>query len=360
MDDQKQKILIVDDERFYINVLIELLSSEYNMVVTKDGTEAFNRALESPDLILLDVMMPGLNGYDICRQLKADDRTRDIPVIFLTVKNELNDEIRGFELGAVDYIAKPISPAIVKARVATHIALNNARIKLTEQKIALEEQVCERTKEICHAQDVAIYCLASLVETRDNETGFHIRRTQNYVRVLAEYLKDNPRFSAVLDEEYILQLYKSAPLHDIGKVGVADKILLKNGPLDGENWEEMKRHTLYGKEAIDRTEKEMGITPFLNLAKEITYTHHEKWDGSGYPRGLNGDEIPISGRLMAVADVYDALISKRAYKPAFDHLTAVEMIRVQKGKHFDPDVVSAFLALENKFKDISNRYIDKD
>ena len=355
----KHKILIVDDERFYINVLVELLSEDYYTVVAKDGTNVFERALEGPDLILLDIVMPGVDGYEVCRQLKEDERTRDIPVIFLTVKSELDDEIYGFKLGAVDYITKPISPAIVKARVATQIALNNARKDLTRQNYVLEEKISERTREICHTQDVAIYCLASLVETRDNETGYHIRRTQNYVLALANHLMNKPRFERILSEEYNTQLYKCAPLHDIGKIGVPDRILLRNGPLHGDDWEEMKRHTVYGKEAIERAEAEMGSTSFLDVAKEIAHTHHEKWDGSGYPRGIGGDEIPVSGRLMAIADVYDALISKRVYKPLFTHEKAVEMICAEEGKHFDPDVVMAFRELQDEFRTIANLYVDE-
>lgn len=358
MADGKQKILIVDDERFYINVLVEQLSEDYYTVIAKDGAQALERALESPDLILLDIVMPGVDGYEVCRQLKADERTRDIPVIFLTVKSELDDEIYGFKMGAVDYITKPISPAIVKARVATHISLNSARKSLARQNYILEEKVAERTKEISHTHDVAIYCLSSLVETRDNETGFHIRRTQNYVRVLANYLMDKPRFKNLLNKEYNLQLFKSAPLHDIGKIGVPDRILLRAGPLHGDDWEEMKRHTVYGKEAIERAEAEMGSTSFLDVAKEIAYTHHEKWDGSGYPLGIKGDEIPVSGRLMALADVYDALISKRVYKSAFTHEKAVEMICAEEGKYFDPDIVIAFRELQDEFLKIASLYVD--
>jgi putative two-component system response regulator len=360
--DTRPKILIVDDERFYINVLVELLRDNYRTAVARNGERALAlvRAEAPPDLILLDVIMPEMDGYEVCRRLKADPGTAQIPVIFLTIKSEVDDEIRGFQLGAVDYISKPVSPPIVKARVANHLALRRAQEALKKQNRSLERRVAERTAEISRTQDVAIFSLASLAETRDNETGNHIRRTQSYVRILATYLRENPRFRKVLKAQYIELLYKSAPLHDIGKVGVPDSILLKPGKLDAAEWEEMKRHAAYGKEAIERAESTLGSTSFLNIAKEIAWTHHERWDGSGYPRALKGDQIPISGRLMALADVYDALISKRVYKSAYPHTDVVEIIRGERGRHFDPDVVDAFLALQDEFQAIAARYTDRE
>lgn len=357
---KKATVLVVDDEPFYINVLVELLQDDYQVIVAKNGVQALKRISEhqKPDLILLDWLMPEMNGLEVCTRLKEDPETRDIPVIFLTIKSEVDDEIRGFEAGAVDYIRKPMSPPLVKSRVKTHLQLHLAKDLLADQKLALEELVRERTRELDLTKDVAIYCMASLAETRDSETGHHIRRTQTYVKLLADRLKQHPRFSDALTNDYIELLYKSAPLHDIGKVGVPDNILLHPGPLDDEQWTEMKRHAEYGIEAIERAESEMGTTSFLHTAKDIGYTHHEKWDGSGYPQGLKGDEIPVGGRLMAIADVYDALISRRVYKEAYSHEKAVQIILEGKGTHFDPDVVEAFEALQDKFDQTAQKYSD--
>ena len=360
MDELMSKILVVDDENFYIDVLVDLLQDDYQVSVAKNGESALKRALSStpPDLILLDVMLPDIDGYEICRRLKADQRTADIPVIFLTVKSEVDDEIRGFELGAVDYITKPMSPPIVKSRVRNHLLLNGARKVLEDQARLLEQQVKERTNEVCRTQDVAIYCMASLAETRDNETGNHIRRTQHYVRLLSEFLCDHPSFRDYLNAETIDLLYKSAPLHDIGKVGVPDRVLLKEGKLNEEEWELMKLHPRIGHESLLSAENDLGSTPFLAVAREIALTHHEKWDGSGYPAGLKGNDIPISGRLMAIADVYDALISQRVYKCAFTHEDSVSKIISAKGTHFDPTIVDAFEQLQEEFRMIAEKYRD--
>ncbi len=361
MEQQSARILVVDDESFYIDVLVNLLQEEnYKVSVAKDGATALKRAVgdSPPDLILLDIMMPGLDGYEVCRRLKADKRSADIPVVFLTVKSEVDDEVRGFELGAVDYIAKPMSPPIVKSRVKNHLLLARARKILEDQTRLLELEVKQRTREINRTQDVAIYCLASLAETRDNETGNHIRRTQHYIRILSEYLSDHPAFRDYLTEEKIDLLYKSAPLHDIGKVGVPDKILLKPGKLEPDEWHIMKKHAEFGCNAIIRAENELGSTSFLQVAREITLTHHEKWDGTGYPLGIKGDEIPVSGRLMAIADVYDALISKRVYKEPFSHEKSVQLILNESGKHFDPVIVDAFEVLQNGFRGIAEKFKD--
>lgn len=360
MNITKPKILIVDDERFYIDVLVNLLKDEYTIAVAKDGEQALKLAQGSmpPDLVLLDILMPHMDGYEVCRRLKQDRATRDIPVIFLTVKSEVDDEIKGFELGASDYIVKPMSPPIVKSRIKTHIALDHARRELKAQNRVLEQCVEERTREIQQTQDVAIYCLASLAETRDNETGNHIRRTQHYVKLLAKYLQDHPRFRRQIDEEFINLLFKSAPLHDIGKVGVPDRILLHPGKLLGEDWEEMKRHAQYGRDAILTAEEELGSTSFLRLAREVAYCHHECWDGSGYPEGLKGDEIPLSGQLMAIADIYDALISRRVYKEPFSHEKAVTIILEGRGTRFDPEIIDAFISLQGEFVNIANQFTD--
>ncbi len=363
MDTAKPRILLVDDETLYIDILVDLLREEYTTVVAKSGAQALKRVADGPlpDLVLLDILMPEMDGYEVCRLLKEDARTRGIPVIFLTVKSEVSDEIRGFELGAVDYIAKPMSPPIVRARVKSHLDLHKAQQQLESQNELLEERIRERTEELNRTKDVAIFCMASLAETRDNETGAHILRTQNYIKRLAQHLCSHPRYRDYLQADGTIEmLYKTSPLHDIGKVGVPDRILLKPGKLEPEEWELMKKHAEYGHDALLRAEHELGSTDFLQMAREIAYTHHERWDGSGYPRGLSGDEIPISGRLMAIADVYDALISKRVYKEAYTHERAVEIVRQSSGTHLDPDIVDAFLQLQDSFRQIAIDYSDKE
>ncbi len=313
----KPTILVVDDTPDNLSLMMELLDGDYRVKLANGGERALKLAemAPHPDLILLDVMMPGMDGYEVCQRLKAMPQTRDIPVVFLTAKSDVEDETKGLEIGAVDYITKPISPPIVLARVKIHLALKAHADFLRDKSDFLEAEVSKRTREVVAIQDVTILAMASLAEMRDSDTGNHIRRTQHYVRALASKLSTHPRFRNYLTPPVISSLYKSAPLHDIGKVGIPDSILLKPGKLTADEFDIMKTHTTLGHEAIAHAEKEMGANvEFLTMAKEITYSHHEHWDGSGYPEGLRGDAIPISARLMALADVYDALISRRVYK----------------------------------------------
>lgn len=356
-------LLVVDDTPDNLMLMADLLKDRYRVKVANSGEKAL-RVVQGdplPDLILLDVMMPGLSGHEVAAQLKGDPRTRDIPIIFLTAMAGTEDEIHGLELGAVDYITKPIRPALVLARVDTQLKLKAAQDFLRDHNQYLEQEVQRRTREVIAIQDVAIQAMASLAETRDNETGNHIRRTQHYVKVLAEYLRDHPRFRDFLSADTIHLLFKSAPLHDIGKIGIPDHILLKPGRYTEAEFEVMKTHTTLGRDAIQHAEDQLGIrAEFLSLAKEIAYSHQEKWDGSGYPQGLVGDAIPISARLMAVADVYDALISRRVYKPGMPHAQAVEIIRQGRGSHFDPDICDAFLACVEQFQAIAEHFVDTD
>jgi putative two-component system response regulator len=358
---QEQTILIVDDEPGNVKILLELLRSEYKIRVANNGEKALQIMFsdDRPDLILLDVIMPGIDGYEVCRQIKSRPEIQDTPVIFLTAKSQVEDEQKGLNLGAVDYITKPISPPIVLARVQTHLQLKKVRDFLKDKNEFLEQVVAQRTKEISNIQDVTMVAMGSLAETRDNETGKHIRRTQHYMKLLAEALQDHPRFRHHLTKENISLFFKSAPLHDIGKVGIPDHILLKPGKLTIEEFEMMKTHTTLGRNAILDAEKLLE-TPasFLFFAREIAYTHHEKWNGKGYPEGISGNDIPISGRIMAIADVYDALVSKRIYKPPFSHDEAVNIIKAESGNHFDPDIVIAFLNIADQFNEIALKYID--
>jgi putative two-component system response regulator len=349
------KIVLVDDTTASLQVLRETLDGcGYKLFIAKDGASALSIVQKvQPDLILLDILLPDMDGYEVCRRLKLDETTRRIPVIFLTALADAADESKGLSLGAVDYVAKPFAPELVRARVRNHLELKQYRDRL-------EELVKQRTRELQLTQAVMIESLATLAEYRDPETGGHIKRTQNYVRALAVHLKDHPRFRGELTDEIIELLYLSAPLHDVGKVAVRDHILLKAGRLDEEEFHEMQKHTTYGHEALRVTEEKLGKSTFLRLAREIAYTHQEKWDGSGYPRGLKAEEIPVSGRLMALADVYDALISKRVYKPPLPHDEAVRIIREGRGRHFDPDVADAFLELQVVFRNIALTYADFD
>nr|WP_199040110.1 two-component system response regulator [Dyella sp. ASV24] len=355
-------ILVVDDAADNRMILSELLRPVYRVLEASDGETALLMALdEQPDLILLDVVMPGLSGFDVCRQLKTNGKTRDIPVIFLTSLHATDDETRGLILGAVDYITKPVNPPVVMARVAAQLRLRAAAEFLRDKNAYLESEVARRTREVTAVQEATILALTSLAETRDNETGNHIRRTQHYVRVLAEALKDHPRFASALDESTRLLMFQSAPLHDIGKIGIPDHILLKPGPLTPEEYEVMKTHTTLGRDALQRAEDRLG-TPmsFLRIAKEMAYSHQERWDGSGYPEGRKGEAIPVSARLMAVADVYDALISQRVYKKGRTHEDAVAMMTTKRGIDFDPDVLDAFLSRADTFRAIAGQFSDED
>jgi len=359
----KPTILVVDDTTDNLTLIVGLLRDDYTVRLANNGEKALKIAAASPppDLILLDIMMPGMDGYEVCQYLKANRHTREIPVIFLTARAEVEDERRGLTLGAVDYITKPLSPPILMARVKTHLALKALADVLRSRNDDLECQVAARTAEIEAVQDVTIHAMASLAETRDTDTGNHLRRTQNYVKALAEHLRNHPRFISYLTNHNINVLYKSAPLHDIGKVGIPDRILLKPGKLDFAEFEIMKTHTTLGHDAIDHAGMSLGVdVAFLSVAKEIALSHQEKWDGSGYPEGLSGDAIPISARLMALADVYDALISRRVYKEPMTHTQASTIILSGRGRHFDPDIVDAFVTIQDEFVDIAERYADTE
>jgi putative two-component system response regulator len=341
-------VLAVDDVPENLGLLGALLQGAgYRVKAASSGSTALRYAAREPipDLILLDVMMPDMDGYQVMEALQDDPATRDIPVIFLTALNATEEEERGFQLGAADYITKPIRPSVVLARVRTQIDAKRARDWLKDHNAVLGAEVVRRMAENVMIQTASIRALAHLAEIRDNETGNHILRTQAYVHLLASRLRDHPKFSDTLSRDYIDLVSRSAPLHDIGKVGIPDAILLKPGKLTPEEWVIMKTHARLGADAIEQAERDMD-TPleFLALAKEIARWHHERWDGSGYPDGLQGEDIPVSARLMALADVFDALISKRVYKEAMSFQQARDIILSERGRHFDPVVVDAFVS----------------
>jgi len=355
-------ILIVDDEPANLSLLTHVLRPVYQVRAANSGENALRAATSEPrpDLVLLDVMMPRMDGYEVLDRLRNNPATVDIPVIFVTALGDADEEERGLALGAADYIAKPIKPALVLARVRTQLEAKHTRDWLKDKNAILEAEVSRRMAENDLTQLVSIRALAHLAETRDRETGNHILRTQNYVRTLALRLRQHPRFAASLDPRTIDLVTKSAPLHDIGKVGIPDAILLKPGPLTQQEWAIMKTHARLGSDAIEQAEADVEQPiDFLVLAKEIAHWHHEKWDGSGYPDGLKGEAIPVSARLMAVADVFDALISPRVYKPAMSYDKAREIIAEGRGSHFDPDIVDAFLAGFDAMTAIADQYNDR-
>lgn len=355
-------VLIADSSEAGSSVLKSLLQQDFSVYTVLQGHEVLAMArYVQPDLVLLDNQIAGLHGYEVCRQLKAEPLTEAIPVIFMADTSDSEGEDQAMALGAVDYVTRSINPKILLARIRAHL-VNAAHIKtLHIDRTYLESEVEKRAREFDHLQQTTILALAALAEVRDPETGNHLRRTQNYMRTLATHLSSHPRFAAFLTPQAIDILFKCAPLHDIGKVGIPDRILLKKGRYEPHEFEIMKSHPRLGYEALVNAQYGSRHTPeFLEIAKQIVYCHHEKWDGSGYPQGLVGDAIPIPARLMALADVYDALISKRVYKDGMSHEQATHLIVEGRGRHFDPDVVDAFLILGGEFQDIARRYADSD
>lgn len=322
-------ILAVDDEASNLQLLRQILQDHYRLRFAKDGQRALELAREErPNLILLDVMMPGMSGYEVCAALKADPDLASIPVIFVTALTETDDELEGFEAGAVDYITKPVSPPIVRARVRTHLSL-----------VRMEELRASRLE--------IVQRLGLAAEYKDNETGLHVIRMSHFSRILG--------LAAGMTEAEADDLLHAAPMHDVGKIGIPDSILQKPGPLDPDEWKIMQSHATIGAEIIG--EHERGV---LALARQIALTHHEKWDGSGYPNGLAGERIPLAGRICAIADVFDALTSVRPYKKAWTEEEAVDFMVRQKGKHFDPALVDLFITQLPAIRAIRQRWAEEE
>ncbi|WP_028579217.1 response regulator [Desulfogranum japonicum] len=336
----KPTILIVDDTAENITVLSRILV-DYNVKVANNGPKALEIALRfKPNLILLDIMMPQMDGYAVCLRLKQDLRTKNIPVIFVTSMDEVTDEARGFELGAVDYITKPVSPPVVLARVKTHL-------KLYDQNRALEELVNERTKELNESRLEIIRRLGLAAEYKDNETGMHVIRMSCYCKILATAIG--------MSNEEVDLILNASPMHDVGKIGIADDILLKPGRLNDKERAIMERHTEIGAKIIGEHDN-----PLLKMARTVALTHHEKWNGSGYPKGLKGEDIPLVGRIAAVADVFDALISKRPYKEAWPVEKAVALFKEESGQHFDPALIEVFVQNLDKILEQARLHADPD
>ncbi|MEH6565979.1 MAG: two-component system response regulator [Halopseudomonas sp.] len=327
LKDTRRTLLLVDDEPSNLHVLRHILQDDYRLLFARDGERALELAgTERPDLILLDVMMPGMTGHQVCARLKANPLTDPIPVIFVTALSNVEDEIRGFELGAVDYISKPVSSPIVRARVRTHLSLVRADV-LRETRLNI------------------VQCLGMAAEYKDNETGLHVIRMSHFSRIIA--------LAAGYSEEDADELLHAAPMHDVGKIGIPDAVLQKPGKLDAEEWQIMRQHPEIGAQIIGEHDASM-----LQMARRIALSHHEKWDGSGYPKGLAGEDIPIEGRIVAIADVFDALTSQRPYKQAWPVEDAVALIRSERGKHFDPQLVDCFLASLESIVEIKERWAE--
>lgn len=347
------RVLLVDDAPENLRMLSEALKNDYVIMFALNGDTALRlaRSEPQPDIILLDVIMAGMDGYEVCRRLKEDLHTHNIPVLFITAQNDEVEEARGLSLGAVDYISKPFRSSLVKTRVAN-------QLELKRHRDSLDELVRERTQELALTREVTIEAMATLAEWRDPETGGHIKRTQNYVLALGEYMSTMPRYAQELDPNTLEMLYLSAPLHDVGKVSIPDAVLLKPASLTNDEFLEMKQHTTRGRDALAACERKLGGNSFLRLAREIAYGHHERWDGNGYPQGISGEDIPLPARLMSVADVYDALTSKRVYKPAMSHEASMDIIIKGRGTQFDPSAVDALLTIQEKFRAIAAQYVD--
>lgn len=356
---EKATVLVVDDTPDNLTLIAGLLKDKYRLKVANSGAKALSIARSSkPDLILLDVMMPEMSGYEVCTELKSDGETSDIPIIFLTAQIDMEEERRGIEMGAVDYITKPFSGPVVMARVATQLKIKAAADFLKDKNEFLEREVLRRTSDMIGIQDTTILVMASLAEFRDAEASNHLRRTQAYVTAIANKLTGHRRFRELNDTTIDL-LFRAAPLHDVGKGGIPDRILLKPSRLTDDEFEIVKRHTTLGREAIEHAWPRLGMdVPFLDLAREMAYGHQEKFDGTGYPQGLSGDDIPVSARIMAVADVYDALITHRAWRKGIAADAARDIMVEGRGTHFDPDVLDAFLSIEDEIASIVARFPD--
>lgn len=357
-DELGKHILVVDDLPENSVVLQSFLSPMgYLIESASDGETALRMVAENPpDVILLDLMMPGMDGFEVCRRLKQDPDTHHIPVIIVTGMSDRDSNVRAVEAGADDFLIKPFDRILLEARIKSSAKGKLLHDQLIHYKQELERKVEERTEQVVLTQQVTVFSLAKLAESRDNETGDHLERMRSYARILSEEFAAMEKYQGKLHDNFVDEIYQSTPLHDIGKVGIPDRILLKPGRLTVEEFAIMKHHSQIGGDTLKAADEEAGRDSFLAMGRDIAYYHHEKWDGSGYPYGLSGTDIPLAARITALADVYDALSSKRPYKEPFSHEKSKAIILEGKGSHFDPDVVDAFLAREEQFLDIRHSF----
>jgi putative two-component system response regulator len=359
MMSSRKKIIFVDDQVSNLMIGRNVLAMDYDVFTVPSAKKMFELMVKiSPDLILLDVEMPEMNGYETIEKLKSDSETEGIPVIFLTAKTDASSELKGLNLGAIDYITKPFSPPLLLKRIEVHLLLLEQRKQLESQKKQLlaynenlEAIVKEKTKTIIELQNAVLETVAELVEARDDVTGGHIERTQSYLKILFDGLSETGVYAEEIKDWDVDVVVQSAQLHDVGKISVNENILNKPGRLTAEEFEEIKKHTLVGGRIIEHIQERTSDHKFLEFTKSMAVSHHERWDGTGYPHGLKGTAIPLEGRLMAIVDVYDALVSERPYKKAFSHEEAVDIIKDGSGSQFDPTLVELFLLEQEKFSE---------
>jgi putative two-component system response regulator len=358
-DLSEHSILVVDDTKSNLDFLLNTLGDQYDLSVATNGASALALAETSPpDLILLDIMMPGMDGFEVLHRLQQRKTTRNIPVIFLSAISEVGSKARGFALGAVDYITKPFQIEEVLARINTHLKLKQAQESLIDFNSKLQKQVAQQVEEITHSQLAMIFALAKLSHTRDDDTGLHLERVQHLCRILATALAEETEFRTLVTPSFIETIYHASPLHDVGKVGIADSILLKPGRLTEEEFNVMKTHTTIGASTLEVVHKQYPHNKFIEMGIEIARYHHEKWNGGGYPDGLSGEATPLSARIMALVDVYDALRARRPYKDPFTNERALAIIGNESGRAFDPRIVQVFYKVQRQFDMISQRLVD--
>ena len=349
MTDAPDTILIVDDTPENLDILIGILKEDYRLKVATDGQSALELATATPpDLVLLDIMMPGMDGFEVCRRLKAEPRLGDVPVIFVSALGDLDSKVRAFTQGGVDYVTKPFQGEEVEARVKTQLRVRHLQMELEDYNRELENRVAAQVKEIAAGQFATIFALSKLAESRDDDTGQHLERVRTFCKLLADRLGQAKELLGQIAPGFVDTIYYASPLHDIGKVAIPDRILLKPGKLTKDEFETMKTHTTLGAKTLEAVAWEHPGNAFIEMGIQIARSHHERWDGNGYPDGLQGEQIPLPARIMAVADVYDALRSQRCYKPPFPHEKSSAIIISDSGSHFDPAVVEVFTELQEQ------------
>lgn len=360
-------ILVVDDNEMNRDLLARRLKQQnYETDIARDGQEALDKMrAHEYDLILLDIMMPGINGYQVLEQMKADSDLIHIPVIVISALDEMESVVRCIEMGADDYLSKPFNPTLLKARVTSslekkrlHDMEEGYRQQLEDYNLHLEERVSEQVNEITAAQLSTIFAMSKLAESKDPETGAHLERMREYCKIIAQHLGTKTQYADIITDEFINIIYAASPLHDIGKVGIPDNILLKPEKLSATEWKIMQQHPVIGADTLRAVYEQHPNNAFICMGIEIAEHHHEKWDGSGYPYGLKGENIPLSARILCLADVYDALTSERCYKKEFDHQRARSLIADAENTHFDPQIVSAFFEIEDQFIHIKETYTE--
>ena len=357
MSAERKTIFLVDDDLTNLTVGKNALDGHYDVVTFNSGARLL-KILEKkiPDLILLDVEMPEMNGYDVIKFIKNKKEADRIPVIFLTVRNDSESELEGLSLGAIDYIIKPFSPSLLRKRIEVHLLIESQKKELIHYNNKLQEMVDAKTKTVVQLKNAILKTMAELVECRDNITGGHIERTQKYLGMMLAAMQNHGIYQEEISSWNIDFVLQSAQLHDVGKIAIKDDILQKPGKLTNEEFEKIKEHTAFGEKIIEKIKDSTGEQEFLDYAKILASSHHEKWNGAGYPRNLKGEEIPLLGRVMAIVDVYDALVSNRPYKNAFTHDEAVNTILADRGSHFDPVLVDLFLGISDEFNKIATLF----